>query len=130
MSETEKKLEIGMLLYPGLTLLDLIGPQTVFSWFSNIHLVWKTTELIRSDSGINLKPTATFSTCPRELDILFVPGGPGQAKLMSDDETLNFLRREAEGAQYVTSVCTGSLVLAAACANVAGILLSRALAEV
>jgi cyclohexyl-isocyanide hydratase len=114
MSETEKKLEIGMLLYPGLTLLDLIGPQTVFSWFSNIHLVWKTTELIRSDSGINLKPTATFSTCPRELDILFVPGGFGQQKLMGDTEVLSFLAGRGSHAKYITSVCSGSLLLGAA----------------
>ena len=64
-----------MLLYPGLTLLDLTGPQTAFSWFSNIHLVWKTKDLIYSDTGIGVQPTATFETCPRELDILFVPGG-------------------------------------------------------
>ena len=80
MNHTQKPLEIGMLLYPRLTLLDLIGPQTVFSWFANIHLVWKTTDLIRTDTGIWVKPNATFATCPRELDILFVPGGFRAAK--------------------------------------------------
>jgi cyclohexyl-isocyanide hydratase len=50
-----------MLLYPGLTLLDLIGPHTVFSWFANIHLVWKTTDLVRTDTGIGVKPNATFA---------------------------------------------------------------------
>jgi cyclohexyl-isocyanide hydratase len=114
MNETEKRLEIGMLLYPGLTLLDLIGPQTVFSWFSNIHLVWKTTELIRSDTGIDIKPTATLSTCPRELDVLFVPGGFGQQKIMGDPEILSFLADRGSRAKYITSVCSGSLLLAAA----------------
>jgi cyclohexyl-isocyanide hydratase len=114
MNDTGKRLEIGMLLYPGLTLLDLIGPQTVFSWFANIHLVWKTTDLIRSDTGIDIKPTASFSTCPRELDVLFVPGGFGQQELMSDAELLSFLADRGSRAKYVTSVCSGSLLLGAA----------------
>jgi cyclohexyl-isocyanide hydratase len=75
MKQTPTPLEIGMLLYPELTLLDLIGPATVFSWFSNIHLVWKTREPVRCESGFGIQPTSTFETCPRELNILFVPGG-------------------------------------------------------
>jgi cyclohexyl-isocyanide hydratase len=114
MNHSEKRLEIGMLLYPGLTLLDLIGPHTVFSWFANIHLVWKTTDLVRTDTGIGVKPNATFATCPRELDVLFVPGGFGQSKLMSDAEVLSFLADRGSRAKYVTSVCSGSLLLAAA----------------
>jgi transcriptional regulator GlxA family with amidase domain len=114
MNETEKPLEIAMLLYPGLTLLDLIGPQTVFSWFSNIHLVWKTTEPIRSDTGIEIRPTATFSTCPRDLDVLFAPGGFGQQKLLGDAEVLAFLADRGSRARYITSVCSGSLLLGAA----------------
>ena len=114
MKQNQTPLEIGMLLYPGLTLLDLIGPQTVFSWFANIHLVWKTTDLIRSDTGIGMQPTASFQTCPRELDILFVPGGFGQPKLMQDAEVLAFLAERAATSKYITSVCTGSLLLGAA----------------
>ena len=75
MNETQPPLEIGMLLYPGLTLLDLIGPQTVFSWYANIHLVWKTKDLVLSDTGIGIQPTDSFETCPKDLDVLFVPGG-------------------------------------------------------
>jgi cyclohexyl-isocyanide hydratase len=107
-------LEIAMLLYPGLTLLDLIGPQTVFSWFANIHLVWKTKDLVFSDTGIGIQPTATFETCPRQLDILFVPGGFGQQAMMSDSEVLKFLTDRAPHSKYVTSVCSGSLLLGAA----------------
>jgi cyclohexyl-isocyanide hydratase len=114
MKEDQNRLEIGMLLYPGLTLLDLIGPQTVFSWFANIHLVWKTTEPIRSDTGIELRPNASFETCPRDLDVLFVPGGFGQGKLMTDAEVLSFLADRGSRAKYVTSVCSGSLLLGAA----------------
>jgi cyclohexyl-isocyanide hydratase len=112
--QTKKPLEIAMLRYPGLTLLDLIGPQTVFSWFANTHLVWKTKDLVCSDTGIGIQPTSTFETCPRELDILFVPGGFGQQELMNDAEVLAFLVNRASNARYLTSVCTGSLLLGAA----------------
>lgn len=114
MKQTEKRLEIGMLLYPGLTLLDLIGPATVFSWFSNIHLAWKTKDLIYSDTGIGIQPNCTFETCPRDLDVLFVPGGFGQQQLMNDAEVLAFLADRAATAKHVTSVCSGSLLLGAA----------------
>lgn len=114
MKPNQARLEIGMLLYPGLTLLDLIGPQTVFSWFANIHLVWKTTDPVISDTGIGMLPSATFETCPRELDILFVPGGFGQQQFMNDAEVLAFLADRGAKAKYVTSVCSGSLLLGAA----------------
>jgi len=114
MKQEQPPLEIGMLLYPGLTLLDLIGPQTVFSWFANTHLVWKTKDLVYSDTGIGMQPTCTFESCPRELDILFVPGGFGQNQLMGDAEVLAFLADRGPKAKYVTSVCSGSLLLGAA----------------
>jgi cyclohexyl-isocyanide hydratase len=114
MKQTETPLQIGMLLYPGLTLLDLIGPATVFSWFSDIHLVWKTKDLVRSDSGFGIQPTSTFETCPPELDVLFVPGGLGQQRFMNDAEVLAFLADRAPKSRYVTSVCGGSLLLGAA----------------
>ena len=114
MKQNQQPLEIGMLLYPGLTLLDLIGPQTVFSWFANIHLVWKNKDLVRSDTGIGMQPTDTFDSCPHDLDILFVPGGFGQDKLMNDKEVLAFLADRGSRAKYVTSVCSGSLLLGAA----------------
>jgi cyclohexyl-isocyanide hydratase len=114
MKQDQPPLEIGMLLYPGLTLLDLIGPQTVFSWFANTHLVWKTKDLVYSDTGIGMQPTCTFESCPRELDILFVPGGFGQQQIMNDAEVLAFLADRGAKAKYVTSVCSGSLLLGAA----------------
>lgn len=108
------KLNIGMLMYPGLTLLDLIGPQTVLSGASNIHLVWKTQDVFTSDSGVQFRPTGTLDECPKDLDVLFVPGGPGMIPAMKDDEVLSFLADRGSRAKYVTSVCTGSLVLGAA----------------
>jgi cyclohexyl-isocyanide hydratase len=80
----------------------------------NIHLVWKTTDLVRTDTGIGVKPNATFATCPRELDILFVPGGFGQQNLMADSEVIAFLADRGARAKFVTSVCSGSLLLGAA----------------
>jgi cyclohexyl-isocyanide hydratase len=108
-------MHVVMLLYPGLTQLDLTGPFEVLTRFREltIELVWKTLHPVTDGNGLRLLPDATFKTC-RQADILFVPGGPGQTKLMHDDETLAFLRSQAQGARYVTSVCTGSLVLAAA----------------
>ena len=114
MNPTQPLLEIGMLLYPGLTLLDLIGPQTVFSWFANTHLVWKTMDPVVSDTGIRIQPTRTFESCPAKLDILFVPGGFGQQQLMADAEALAFLADRAPSSKYITSVCSGSLLLGAA----------------
>jgi cyclohexyl-isocyanide hydratase len=77
-------------------------------------LVWKTTDLVRTDTGIGVKPNATFATCPRELDILFVPGGFGQQNLMADSEVIAFLADRGARAKFVTSVCSGSLLLGAA----------------
>jgi cyclohexyl-isocyanide hydratase len=103
-----------MLLYPGLTLLDLVGPEATLSMFADVHLVWKTRAAITTDTGVRLEPNATFDDCPRDLDVLFVPGGFGTAAVMQDAEALEFLRDRAQTARYVTSVCSGSLVLGAA----------------
>jgi transcriptional regulator GlxA family with amidase domain len=111
---TRRKPEVAMLLYPGLTLMDLLGPQTALSGSCNVHLVWKNTDLIESDTGVVLKPTQTLAECPKELDVLFVGGGPGQVAVMRDAEVLTFLADRGARAKYVTSVCSGSLVLGAA----------------
>lgn len=108
-------MHVVMLAFPSMTQLDLTGPFQVFSRFPELtlHLVWKTVDPIADGSGLRIIPTTNFADCPK-ADILFVPGGPGQLALMEDEETLAFLRLKSEGAAYVTSVCTGSLVLAAA----------------
>jgi len=108
-------MQIGLLLFPDLTQLDLTGPYEVFARVpgAKVHLVWKTRDPVISDRGMAIAPTATFADSP-QFDVICVPGGPGQIALMEDDETLDFLRRQAAGAQWVTSVCTGSLVLGAA----------------
>jgi cyclohexyl-isocyanide hydratase len=109
-------LEIGFLLFPRLTQLDMTGPHEVLSRLpgARVRTVWKRAgEPVRADTGLAMLPDTGFADCPR-LDILCVPGGPGVAALMEDEETLGFLRRQAAGARYVTSVCTGALVLGAA----------------
>ena len=109
-------LKVGMLIYPQMIMLDLVGPQTVLSIMpSDIHLIWKTSEPVLTDIGLPVSPTTTFDTCPADLDVLFVPGGlTGSVPLMDDPEVLGFLADTGSRARYVTSVCTGALVLGAA----------------
>jgi cyclohexyl-isocyanide hydratase len=80
---------------------------------AKLHMIWKTLDPVPTDAGFSIVPTTTFANCP-QLDVVCVPGGGGQVALMTDEETLDFLRKQAASARYVTSVCTGSLVLGAA----------------
>ena len=106
---------IGMLIFPKLTQLDMTGPYEVLARLPNtkVLLVAHTMAPVTTDRGMQIVPTVTFADCP-QLDLVMVPGGPGQQDLMEDEVALEFLRRQARGAKYVTSVCTGSLVLGAA----------------
>lgn len=108
-------IHIGLLLFPKVTQLDLTGPLQVFARVpgATVHLIWKRIEPVPSDTPLSLLPTMTFDTCP-QLDVICVPGGAGADDMANDAEVLAFLRRQAERAQYVTSVCTGALVLGAA----------------
>lgn len=106
---------IGILLFPNVTQLDATGPAQVLCRVpgAKLHMIWKTLDPIPTDAGFQILPTTTFADCP-QLDVICVPGGAGQVALMNDAETLAFVAQQAEGARYVTSVCTGSLVLGAA----------------
>jgi len=108
-------LQIGILVFPGVQQLDLTGPYEVFASLpeAKVHLIWKDRAPINSATGLVLGPTMTFSECPA-LDVICVPGGGGVNALLQDAEVLAFLRAQAARARYVTSVCTGSLVLGAA----------------
>ncbi|WP_454628907.1 DJ-1/PfpI family protein [Bradyrhizobium cenepequi] len=108
-------LQIGLLVFPKVTQLDLTGPLQVFSSVpgAEVHLVWKRIEPVPSDTALALMPTVSFADCP-QLDVICVPGGMGADDMANDEEMLAFLRKQAEDAKYVTSVCTGSLVLGAA----------------
>jgi cyclohexyl-isocyanide hydratase len=108
---------IGMLVFPGMTILDLIGPQQYFAVAPGrtTHLLWKTREPVVSDSGVPILPTAAFDEAPEELEILFVPGGfLGTSATIEDPDVLDFVASRGERARYVTSVCTGALILGAA----------------
>jgi cyclohexyl-isocyanide hydratase len=106
---------IGMLIFPRLTQLDMTGPYEVLARVPNtkVHLVAHSMSPVTTDRGMQIVPTITLADCP-QLHLVMVPGGPGQQDLMEDETVLEFLRKQAAGAKYVTSVCTGSLVLGAA----------------
>lgn len=108
-------LQIGILVFPSVQQLDLTGPYEIFASVpgATVHLIWKDRSVLGSATGLALTPTMTFAECPG-LDVLCVPGGAGINALLRDEEVLGFVRMQAVGARYVTSVCTGSLVLGAA----------------
>jgi cyclohexyl-isocyanide hydratase len=108
-------LQIGLVIFPKVTQLDFTGPLQVFSSVpgAKVHLIWKRIEPVATDSVMMLTPTVSFADCP-QLDVICVPGGGGTDDMINDEEMLDFLRRQAKGAKYITSVCTGSLVLGAA----------------
>ncbi|MFO2466439.1 DJ-1/PfpI family protein [Pseudomonas sp. 15FMM2] len=108
-------LHIGFLLFPGIQQLDLTGPYDVLASLPDVklHLICKGLEPVTSSTGLVLCPTITYDECPT-LDVICVPGGSGVGPLMEDEQTLDFLNAQSLTARYVTSVCTGSLVLGAA----------------
>lgn len=113
---TGQRVRIAMLLYPGVTALDVVGPQELLAGLApgSLYLVAQKPGPVSSDTGLSLLATTSFAECPAELDVLFVPGGDGTPAQMRDAATLAFLRDRASRARWVTSVCTGSLILGAA----------------
>jgi cyclohexyl-isocyanide hydratase len=103
------------LLFPHVTQLDLTGPVEVFSRLPGAvsHLAWHRLEPVETDSSFSILPTVSFADAP-QADVLMVPGGQGAFELMEDPVAIEFVRRQAENARYVTSVCTGAFVLGAA----------------
>jgi cyclohexyl-isocyanide hydratase len=108
-------MHIGILIFPAVTQLDATGPAQVLARTpgATLHMIWKTRDPVKTDAGFSIVPTTTFADCP-QLDVICVPGGAGQVDLMNDAETLAFVAAQGARARYVTSVCTGSLVLGAA----------------
>lgn len=105
-------LRFGILCFPGVQQLDLTGPYKVFASArdTQVDLVWKMTEPVRYSTGLWLTPDKTFEKAPA-YDVICVPGGGGVNPLLTDTATLDFVRSQAATARFVTSVCTGSLVL-------------------
>lgn len=108
-------IRVAFLLFPQVTQLDLTGPAQVLSRLgrATVDLVAKTRDPVPSDAGFSLLPTATFDDAAQP-DILCVPGGFGVNDAIDDADTLAWVKRAAAGATWVTSVCTGSLILGAA----------------
>jgi cyclohexyl-isocyanide hydratase len=108
-------IRIAMLLFPNLTQLDLTAPYEVLTRLpgAEVALVWKSLEAVTSGTGLRLFPSATLAEAA-SADVLFIPGGTGLTALLQDPEVLDFVRRQAASARYVTAVCTGSLLLGAA----------------
>ena len=108
-------LRFGFLVFPDLQQLDLTGPHEVFRQVADaeVLLLWKDRTPVVSTSGLAFTPDLRLDECPT-LDLLCIPGGIGVNALMEDEAVLRFVRRAAGAARFVTSVCTGSLVLGAA----------------
>lgn len=108
-------LNIGFLLFPDATQLDLTGPVQILSRVpgAKVHLLWKSLEPVMTDAGFSINPTTSFADSP-PLDVLCVPGGSGVVALINDTVTTAFLQKQAAHARYVTSVCNGSVLLGAA----------------
>lgn len=105
----------GLLIFPGLTQLDMTGPYEVLArlpgWRAEI--VAKTMDPVRTDKGLTILPTLDFASAP-QLDLLVVPGGPGTDDLLLDAEAVAFVRRQGLAAEYIFGICTGSMLLGAA----------------
>lgn len=106
---------IGMLIFPDMTQLDFTGPWEVFSRFADceVRVISQSLQPVTAKGGLKFVPDTTIDNAPL-VDLVFVPGGPGVGALMEDRKVLEFLRRQAQQAKFVTSVCTGALVLGAA----------------
>jgi cyclohexyl-isocyanide hydratase len=108
-------MKIGMLLFPALTQLDLTGPHEVLARLpgATTYLVARTRAPVTSETGLTIVPTATFAELPA-VDLVFAPGGVGQIAATDDDETVAWLAQVGATARWVTSACTGALLLGAA----------------
>lgn len=108
-------MHIAFLLFPNVTQLDLTGPAQFLSRLpdARVDLVWDSRDPVPTDAGFAILPTATFAEV-RQADILCVPGGIGVAKVIDHAPALDWVRQVGNEAAWVTSVCTGALILGAA----------------
>ena len=108
-------MHIAFLLFPNVTQLDLTGPAQVLSRLPGalVELVWHSLDPVMTDCGFSILPTARFDDLPAP-EILCIPGGIGVADVMNDARALDWVRAGGAQAHWVTSVCTGALILGAA----------------
>lgn len=110
-------LKVGLVIFPQMTALDMVAPQLCMRAMmkTDTYILAETAEPVMTDGSYQIVPTMTFAACPKELDVLFVPGGPrGTEQAMRNDVLLDFVADRGSRARYVTSVCTGSMILGAA----------------
>lgn len=105
---------VGIVIGPGFIPMDMVGVQTVLGLMpgAEIHLLWKTLELVEGFPSWWTRPTTTFAACPRELDVLAV--GMLPPEIESDPEVIAFMAEQGRRAKYVIGVCNGVLLLGAA----------------
>ena len=111
----KQHLVAGMLLFPGMTQLDLTGPYEVLARLPGwrVEIVAKQAGPVVTDKGLVITADRDFASAP-QYDLIAVPGGPGTDDAILDLETVRFVRQQAEGARYIFGICTGSLLLGAA----------------
>ena len=114
--------KILLLAYPGMTLLDLVGPMQTWSLWPGAEkqLVWKTTDPVMTDTGAAIVPSHGFTDAYEAPDILFLPGGFASRKIIQDTEVIDFVAKRGARSGWITSVCTGALILGATAANCSG----------
>lgn len=112
--EASQDHNLVILGFPGMTLQDFVGPITVLGTACRTSMLWKSNEPIKTDGGMAIMPTGVYADCPNEIDILMIPGGFGFELAIQDTEFMDFVRACVSRAKYITSVCTGSIILAAA----------------
>lgn len=115
MIPADTHLQIGALIFENLDQMDLTGPFEVLSRVPNstYRIFGKTEAPVHDGRGLRLTPDAALAEAP-QLDVLHVPGGGGQEGVMDDDEVIGWVRKQAQSARLVFSVCTGALILGAA----------------
>jgi cyclohexyl-isocyanide hydratase len=112
-STTNAKINVGIFIYPNMTMLDAYAPLQVLavSGLVNVFTFAKTSAPIASDTNVDLLPNYGFSDCP-DIDVLIVPGAANPIEQMKDQAVIKVLREIGSKADYITSVCTGALILA------------------
>lgn len=108
-------MKIGFVIFPQVTALDFTGPAQVFSQLpdSQIFLIAKNYDVVETDAGFSVNPTVSIEDSP-QMDILCIPGGFGQKAVSDDENFIKFIQQQGANAKFLTSVCSGSLILAKA----------------
>ena len=106
---------IVFVIFDGITQLDFAGPVQFLALMpgAKIHVINADEKPVATDCGFSILPNGNFADCP-QADLLCIPGGAGVVKAIGDAEIVGFVRKQAEAAQWVTSVCTGAFILGAA----------------